>query len=71
MTKCTICGGPLGQEYGCTLCRGARCAVCGEPIFRDESIANQGNGWRHVRCGCGLRLRPGYMPAVPVERNLL
>jgi len=60
---CEICGGELDQGV-CVRCYGAVCRMCGEPLYRDESVKRDCRGVRHVRCFRSAVARPAVMPDV-------
>lgn len=69
---CANCGGPSSGNH-CLDCTGQECAVCGFPVYRDESWSKDAHGLRHGRCAGGARARPAEMcrrgRTMQLERN--
>lgn len=59
---CPVCGHAMEVPGQCPVCRGWKCLVCDEPAYRDESVAYDALGQRHLRCSSGVaRPRPAWM----------
>lgn len=64
---CPICDEPLDFTGRCPNCRGLRCPVCGQPIYRDESVTYNARGRMHMRCDNDIaHPRPLRMGQTPV-----
>ena len=67
---CAVCGNREINTGGCTRCHGFACAVCGQPVYRDESYAKTARGLVHVRCSDGKAFaRPAWMVAPQSVRD--
>ena len=60
---CPVCSGTVSDDR-CERCRGYKCVVCGEPVYRDESIRHDAFGRRHARCKGRPVPRPAHMATV-------